>query len=117
MYKVLSAVTFMAMSQFSFAESTAEDVTGVVYRNIEAIGCHLNDKTCYITVDEKVGLQGECFGTSVRWYSDAINGKETFSMFLAAKMANKEIALYVKDGCFDGGGNYPTFSYMSVRSD
>jgi hypothetical protein len=78
------------------------------------MGCHLNNTTCYINVNEPVGIPGECKGKSVRWVKDAINGKEILSMFLAAQMANKKVGLFISNECFSGTGNYPTFNYMSV---
>lgn len=94
--------------------SQAEDVVGSQVVNIETIGCHLNDNTCYIHVDTAVGVEGQCKDNSIRWKSDAANGQEILSMFLAAKIANKSVRVYVTDTCFDGG-SYPTFNFMVVN--
>jgi hypothetical protein len=100
----------------TFAIGAEENITGVVTRTITGTGCHLNGTTCYINVNEAVGLTGQCKGTSVRWKKDASNGKEILAMFLAAQMASKQVTLFINNECFAGAGNYPTFSYMTVKN-
>lgn len=111
-FNLIILLFFFFYSSLSFS---TEDVIGGVTRSITSMGCHINSSTCYIYVDEAVGKQGECFSTSIRWYSDSVNAKEVFSLFMAAKMANKQVSINVSSNCFSGGGSYPTFNYMSIR--
>lgn len=112
--KMIIGSFFLLMGVFSHSEEIPGDVVGNVVTRIESIGCHLSDPTCYINVTERVGLEGRCKGNSVRWFKDSVNGQEILSMFLAAQLANKTVGLYIKNDCFTGNGNYPTFGHMKV---
>lgn len=117
MFKRLMPILIsLLISSVACAEEITGDVTGNVLRSIKLMGCHLNDATCYIDVDEAVGIDGQCKGKSVRWFKDAENGKEILSMFLAAQLASKQVSLNISTDCFAGAGNYPTFRYMSIRN-
>lgn len=81
------------------------------WRDISHIGCHLNDGTCYVSLDIDVG-PAECSSNSIRWNKDnAASGKEIFSLLMAASAANKKVSFHISEQCY---GNFPTFSYMSV---
>lgn len=117
MLKILITTLFsLLISSLTYAEESTGDVTGNVIRSIQSMGCHLNDATCYIDVDEVVGIEGQCKGKSVRWFKNAENGKEILSMFLAAQLASKKVSLNISTDCFSGAGKYPTFRYMSIRN-
>ncbi|WP_155400613.1 hypothetical protein [Vibrio nigripulchritudo] len=85
---------------------------GSGWRDIKQIGCHLNDGTCYATLDTTVG-PAQCRSSSIRWNKDtAASGKETLSLLMTASTAGKKVSFNVVDTCY---GNYPTFNYIVVQ--
>ncbi|WP_444896850.1 hypothetical protein [Microbulbifer sp. SSSA005] len=95
-----------------YSASTLADMSGE--KEIIRMGCHLNDSTCYVTIDEVVGPE-ECSKNSVRWSSDAVNGQETLAQLMAAFHAKKKVNFYLADTCHSGG--YPTFGYFYVSGN
>ncbi|GLQ75931.1 hypothetical protein [Vibrio penaeicida] len=82
------------------------------WREITQLGCHLNDGTCYATLDTAVG-PSKCRSTSIRWNKDnAASGKETLSLLMTASAAGKKVRFNVVEQCY---GNYPTFNYIVVQ--
>lgn len=82
-------------------------------KEIESIGCHLNDDTCYVIVNGDAVGPSECPSNSIRWKKDSsVSGKETLSLLTAAFMANKRVHFNITNTCI---GKYPTFSYFSVK--
>ena len=79
---------------------------------INSIGCHLNDGTCYVYITDSFGPES-CHRNSIRWNKDTANsGKETLSMLLAAFAASKKVNFSVSDTtCY---GSYPTFNFINV---
>ncbi|WP_444890828.1 hypothetical protein [Microbulbifer sp. DLAB2-AA] len=88
---------------------SATTTTG--YLEIEKIGCHLNDSTCYVYVNESVG-PAECNKTSIRWNKDDnVSGKEALSLLTAAHFAGKKVQFNLLDSCY---GAYPTFAWYNI---
>lgn len=82
---------------------------GTGQRTINSIGCHVDDGTCYAYIGSAVG-PAECQHESLRWNNDAVNGKATLSLLMAAFAAGHKVDFYIS-GCMYG---FPTFSYFNV---
>jgi hypothetical protein len=83
-------------------------------RKILSIGCHNTDPICYITIEgSPVGPAG-CNGTSIRWDSSTIPGKNHLSLFMAAYHAGKPVDLSILDACFPIQPNFPTFGFSNM---
>ncbi|MFA0132072.1 hypothetical protein AB4440_07175 [Vibrio splendidus] len=82
-------------------------------RTIHAVGCHLHDNTCYVSVDKVVG-SNECSSTSIRWKSNDVNGKETLSLLMAASVAQKKVTFNLDGNCM---GVFPKFNYIVVHTN
>ena len=95
---------------FTFAN--VDPARSNIHRHIMEIGCHLNDGTCYVTIDgEQVGPES-CKSTSIRWNKEtSVSGKETFSLLMTAFAAGHLVQFRVLDSCYE---SYPTFSYIKV---
>ncbi|WP_218417929.1 hypothetical protein [Alteromonas lipotrueae] len=82
------------------------------WRSIENFGCHLNDGTCYFTIDGQHVGNSECTNNNIRFSrKSSQNGEFWASMLLAAHMANKKISLNI-EGCY---GKYPTFTFGKIE--
>lgn len=105
--RLVSVLFVIFISPFSYSSTGS---TG--WREISEIGCHLNDGTCYVSLDINVG-PSNCHGSSVRWNKEhSDSGKETLSLLMAASAAGKKVNFYISDSCY---GAFPTFNYMSVK--
>ncbi|MDX1303031.1 hypothetical protein [Photobacterium sp.] len=95
------------------AFATASTPSGV--REIETIGCHKVDNTCYVTIKGPAVGPVECQNNSVR-FNDAndANGKASLSLITAAYFAGKKVSLAISDKCYLHQNIYPTFDYFSV---
>ncbi|HIF9111852.1 TPA: hypothetical protein ACX6SN_002058 [Photobacterium damselae] len=104
---------FVFMLLFIFLSPLSHAATGGTgWRDITEIGCHLNDGTCYVSLDIPVGPTN-CHSNSVRWNKDhSDSGKETLSLLMAASAAGKKVNFHISDSCY---GAFPTFNYMSVK--
>ncbi len=101
------------LSIFFSSSSYSASTGGTGWREISEIGCHLNDGTCYVTLDIPVG-PSNCHNHSIRWNkNNSDSGKETLSLLMAASAAGKKVTFYVSDSCYDG--YHPTFTYMIVK--
>ncbi len=81
-------------------------------REIQQIGCHLNDGTCYVYIDGAAVGPSQCNNTSLRWNKDSANsGTEMLSLLMAAFAAGKKVNFRVVDTCY---GSYPTFSFINI---
>ena len=113
MKKILTAV-FLLFSSSAFAAVESG------YRNIEDIGCHLNDRICFATLSGiPVGPVG-CSHVSIRWetrVSDigAKNGNAILSMLMAAHAAGRQVNFGVSEACFGPQPAFPTFIYLRVK--
>ncbi len=102
--KKKSILFLLSLSSFSQAATTGP-------RTIHAVGCHLHDNTCYVSVDKVVG-SNECSSTSIRWKSNDVNGKETLSLLMAASVAQKKVTFNLDGNCM---GVFPKFNYIVVH--
>lgn len=85
-------------------------------RKILNIGCHLNDTTCYVTVEGSAVGPTQCSNTSIRWNeSSSPGGKNTLALLMGAHMSGKPVLFYILDTCY-ASSIYPTFSYINVFS-
>jgi len=100
---IISVFLFWLMSSHVNAASTGN-------RTIKSIGCHVHDKTCYVTLDKEVSTTN-CSSNSIRWYSNDANGKEILSLLMSASMANKQVNFNLDGQCV---GTYPKFNYLNV---
>lgn len=102
--KIIFLAILALFSGFSLGVGTGHKV-------INSMGCHLNDGTCYIYIDEEVGPPS-CHRNSIRWNKDkSSSGKETLAMLLAAFSAGKKVNLNIVGECY---GAYPTFNYINI---
>ncbi|MBR9910450.1 MAG: hypothetical protein GYB33_08895 [Gammaproteobacteria bacterium] len=84
------------------------------WSQINKIGCHVNDSTCYMIISKAVGPY-ECASKSLRWDSSSAGGRQTLSLLTEAFMQRKEASFYIPDSCYNEDPRYPTFDYFSVR--
>lgn len=83
-------------------------------REIKQVGCHLNDSTCYVTLDKSVGPDS-CNSTSIRWNKDhSDSGKETLSLIMAAAASGNKVSFEISDECYINQKTFPTFYYINV---
>ncbi|WHI48008.1 hypothetical protein [Microbulbifer sp. VAAF005] len=108
-FKFLTALIVMTLSKGAFAAGMSDDAT------INKVGCHMNNATCYVYLDQTVGPDS-CSSNSIRWSKDAENGQETLSLLTAAFFAGKKASFYVLDSCYEDG-IYPTFGYFNVNNN
>lgn len=106
--KIQSIALILSLSIFS-VNSIAES-SGL--RDINKIGCHLNDGTCFVEISgDSVGPES-CKSVSVRWNQDtAASGTEMLSLLMAAFAAGKQVSFNIVESCY---GTYPTFSYINI---
>lgn len=98
----------------SFAFFALSSQNQAITFTINKIGCHLNDPTCYIYIDQSVG-PADCSANSIRWNKKTSeSGKEALSLLLAAHMAGKQVDMAVSEACFSNNPKYPTFVHFSV---
>ena len=85
------------------------EATGPI--EINSIGCHLDNSTCYVYVSDSYG-PAECNSSSIRWSKDnTTSGKETLSLLMTAFAAGKMVNFNITDTCYNA---YPTFNYINV---
>ena len=98
------------LAVFCMSLQAAEGHTG--WRTLTSFGCHLNDGTCYFSVDGAAVGPAECLKTNIRFNTKtSVNGDTWSSMILAAHLANKRVQFYIT-GCY---GSYPTFAYGQIE--
>lgn len=79
------------------------------------MGCHLNDKTCYVILDGAPFGPESCMSTWVRWREDAANGKAALALLTSAFLSEKKVRFHLSDTCFANQPTYPTFMYFWVE--
>ena len=105
--KSLYVLGVFFLSNVALAEHTGK-------RNINDIGCHLNDGTCYVSITGDPVGPSSCHSRSVRWNKDSHSGKETLSLLMTAFTAGKQAGFYISDSCYSRQPHFPTFRYINV---
>lgn len=78
---------------------------------IESIGCHLGNSTCYVYLADICGPT-VCKLRSICWDKDnTVSGKEGLSLLMAAFSSSKKVVFSISYQCSEG---YPTFNYINV---
>ena len=100
----------LLLAGFCMSLQAAEGNTG--WRTLTSFGCHLNDGTCYFSVDGAAVGPAECLKTNIRFNTKTSENGDTWSsLILAAYLAGKKVHLNIA-GCY---GAYPTFSYGEIE--
>ena len=100
----------IALFLFTISKNSIAESSGL--REIERIGCHLSDSTCFVEISGNPVGPESCRSTSIRWNNDsAANGKEMLSLLMAAFAAGKQVNFNIVGSCY---GTYPTFSYINI---
>lgn len=85
------------------------------WREIEKIGCHLHDNTCYVTISGDPIGPPECNSTSLRWNeTQDANGKSILALLMSAFHAGKEVS-FQADSCYLLQPMFPTFKYINLN--
>ena len=112
------AIGSMLLTGTSFANPTVTDVTGTGPRYIQEIGCHLTDKTCFVTISGGAVGASPCVSNSIRWREDAPNGQSILALLTSAFSDQKRVNFAVfNDSCFTPQPQYPTFWYIIIPAN
>lgn len=86
-------------------------------RQIQSIGCHLVDGTCYAQVSGAPVGPASCRSNSIRWNAtSSIQGQQILDMLTTAYIQSKPVAFEILDtACYQMQPSFPTFTYMIIQ--
>lgn len=92
----------------------AAEITGP--RDIEHIGCHRTDTTCYLTISGPAVGPDECQSSSIRWDIErSANGKAALTHLTSAFMGERKVTLKISNDCYSAQPLFPTFDYWKIE--